>query len=157
MDNLEKDHIDELHTQAIAGCEICEKDALIAYQRSMIKMVEDSYVELVSSVDRVLKGVHAYHKTNSDIDIIPYGQSTQWITLETGVLPFECEEVDVLIKVLVNGQDNRIKTQGFIHKGKWKSWASNLLLKDVVAWKKIRGQADLDGYDTIGRKYKMKR
>jgi len=157
MGNLEKDHLDKRHEKPLAGCDICEKDALILYQQSMIKMVEDSYVDLVNSVDRVLKGVHAYHKTNQPSEIIPYGQSTQWVTIESGILPLECEEVDVMIKVLIDNKDSRVMTQGFVHKGDWKSWASTLLLKDVVAWRKIRGQADVDGYDTIKRKHKMKR
>lgn len=155
LTDIEHDHYEGLHDTPVSGCSICEKDQLIRFQASMITMMERSYVDLVTNVDRVLKGVNAYHKTSDALDgLIPSGKSTEWITLDSRVLPLEGEEVNLLLKVTVQGKQATLQTRGFLHNKVWKSWDSMLQLRDVIAWRKLNGQLDPSGFGSKGFKNK---
>jgi len=156
LKKLERDHLNDLHDHAhIPGCLICEKDARIDYQKSMLSMIESSYVELVNSVDRILKGVHAYHQiTDNEQAIIPFEHSLKWISVESGLFPLEGEEVYLLIDAVIDGDVSQVKSTGFYHRSHWYSWATHLPLKDVIAWRKIRGQLDKRDFGSKGRSHK---
>lgn len=143
--DLEIDHLNGLHeSEPHTECQICQRDATISYQAQMLEQVEETQVRILKDLDILLKSVKSFHMNVANNDsLIPFGDSTKWVLLETTDLrPHQCEKVEILIGIDVQ-TNQHFRTIGYFYRDKWYGWESREVVSDVVAWRKLFGQLEI--------------